>query len=253
MLYEYSWGVTTRLTNTAASEFVALGYQFSRPYMLDSTNLTLTLQLLAPNVKQILLQLPSSLTLPSLPSLPVCSSPSPVSCTPNPSLSTVALSFTPPAPTPVTLTLGPLTTPGLHSLAYPPLVLSAYDQDGYLISRDTSTVVFRLLCGLPCRVCVGEGVRCTGCFGVGDGVTDRVYYLGEGGLGYGTCVAGCPGGYYHGVGVCLLCGTECRECQGDGSNCTRCYNSTYLYNSTCLDVCPDGAYPSALNPTAPSC
>ena len=57
------------------------------------------------------------------------------------------------------------------------------------------------------------------------------------------CLKQCkPGWFKNDVDVCELCHTQCSECLGTSSRCTKCKAPKVLYNNTCIDECPAGEY-----------
>lgn len=65
-----------------------------------------------------------------------------------------------------------------------------------------------------------------------------------------TCTRLCPSGFYgednYGAGpnLCIACDTNCSLCTGYPTPCTQCKATFYLFNSTCIDTCPNGTVPS---------
>ncbi|KAL4482623.1 hypothetical protein ABPG73_021283 [Tetrahymena malaccensis] len=59
----------------------------------------------------------------------------------------------------------------------------------------------------------------------------------------GSCVDQCVSNYYpatkNGQQVCLQCNDKCSKCNGpDSNNCTECPQSSFMYQSQCVDNCP---------------
>jgi proprotein convertase subtilisin/kexin type 5 len=56
-----------------------------------------------------------------------------------------------------------------------------------------------------------------------------------------TCVSNCSQYHYLSNGSCLDCSTNCVQCL-NSTVCQSCVSS-YLYNSSCLQICPNLTYP----------
>ena len=74
------------------------------------------------------------------------------------------------------------------------------------------------------------------------------------GLYNGECIA-CPTGTTNVLGLCQPCATGCTACEESITKCTSCDSGSYLYNSQCLQQCPDGFYGNngVCTPCDPSC
>jgi proprotein convertase subtilisin/kexin type 5 len=83
-----------------------------------------------------------------------------------------------------------------------------------------------------------------------------------------TCVTICPQGTFSTVSVssstsrtfslatnvCDNCSSLCLTCNGSSAyDCLSCNNNYYLYNSTCLLVCPQGFFASIIDQTCKKC
>lgn len=58
-----------------------------------------------------------------------------------------------------------------------------------------------------------------------------------------TCVTACPLGTTQSGSLCVPCSFNCLSCVSQ-SSCTKCSNSTYLYQGSCVYNCPLGTYPA---------
>jgi proprotein convertase subtilisin/kexin type 5 len=61
----------------------------------------------------------------------------------------------------------------------------------------------------------------------------------------GTCVLTCPETLYGNseLGTCENCHSVCATCNGAyDSDCTGCFDLTYLYDNKCIKSCPEGYY-----------
>jgi len=98
------------------------------------------------------------------------------------------------------------------------------------------------LCSTPCVECTGSDITCTVCEVTGSG---KKYLYNN------TCMSNCPIGYYNfdnttvGPTVCLSCDFTCSACSINSTYCSTCSTSYYLFNSTCLLICPANYFPYA--------
>ena len=59
------------------------------------------------------------------------------------------------------------------------------------------------------------------------------------------CLGGCDTGYYNVTNVCVKCDDNCKECEGNPTNCTECNlgsGFTYFYENKCYNTCPEDTY-----------
>ena len=57
------------------------------------------------------------------------------------------------------------------------------------------------------------------------------------------CSKQCNSGWFkNDVDVCVLCSSQCSECLGSSSRCTKCEAPKFLRENTCINKCPDGEY-----------
>ena len=114
-------------------------------------------------------------------------------------------------------------------------ILTAHS-DGTQGEEDQTPALFTL-CDYPCRICTSFD-ECASCFppshyvfSTGPQFYFYVHYLSQ-------CVEECPIHYYENSTIsCDRCITTCKECFGVASNCTLCYELTYLYQECLLPPC----------------
>ena len=129
-------------------------------------------------------------------------------------------------------------------------ILTAHS-DGTQGEEDQTPILFTL-CDYPCRTCSSFD-ECVSCFpplhpvfSTGPQLYFYVHYLSQ-------CVEECPIHYYENSPItCDRCRTTCKECFGVASNCTICYEFTYLIQeclhtgctptASCLAACPPHYY-----------
>lgn len=51
---------------------------------------------------------------------------------------------------------------------------------------------------------------------------------------------------------CLVCLSSCKTCSST-TYCDTCFSGTYLYNGTCLPICPSGTFPNSTTLVCDSC
>lgn len=71
-----------------------------------------------------------------------------------------------------------------------------------------------------------------------------------------SCVAACPEHYYAnftGNNTCIICDPICQNCTNLPTTCTTCYIGTYLYQSTCWNICPYETYSDDVTQTCKLC
>lgn len=100
-------------------------------------------------------------------------------------------------------------------------------------------------CSLYCSVCVGPKTNCTVCVSSGT-YTAYLYNITTLTI-YGSCERLCPTGYpenFGGAGpnLCLPCNSSCARCTNNPSPCTYCNTGYFLYQSTCINPCPNGTF-----------
>lgn len=94
-------------------------------------------------------------------------------------------------------------------------------------------------CSYPCKTCdAANPDLCHSCFELKD------KQIGLPLKQLGTCVSECNFGRYYDQDrkECLMCSSECLTCEGSANNCLTCAKGDrpFLYENTCLNVCPAG-------------
>jgi proprotein convertase subtilisin/kexin type 5 len=96
-------------------------------------------------------------------------------------------------------------------------------------------------CDTSCLTCIGPGTSsCASCL-------SPLLFVGN--VTGGFCISECPGvGYYSGLPTlnkCIACDLTCLNCSGSSaSQCTACFNGSYLNLGYCRYVCPPAKYPN---------
>lgn len=226
------------LQDSVPSSFASLSGQFSSRIYGEATNLQITV---TPSSRMVpsymLVTVASSFTISTL----SCTS---WSCTTmssnvikiNSITSTAQISFT------ITGITAPKSAPSDYT------TVSSYDSGNYLIDQNTNTIIFSILCTMPCRTCsASNSSSCVTCY-TDTSITTSIYL-------YSTttqCYSTCPSYTYPDSSIykCVDCNSICLTCTGTSTNCTSCLsNSTYPYlfiNSsvgTCRSQCPTYYYP----------
>jgi hypothetical protein len=119
--------------------------------------------------------------------------------------------------------------------------LSSYDSSGYLIDQNSATILYSILCLIPCKGCTSNVSACTSCY-TNTNITSNIYLFSSN----NSCLTSCPDGYYIGASlICTACSSKCLTCNSGSSNCTSCNtSSTYPalnltgLSGTCLSNCP---------------
>jgi len=135
-----------------------------------------------------------------------------------------------------------------------PFLVNTYSTTGQPIdavqSATTANATFYLACtntANRCGTCFANG-SCASCYALGTGQDPTFTY---GGFYFrtstGICVTSCSGNFYNLSNTCVQCTSPCFGCTGSGTFCTSCINTTYLYNNTCLTLCPDGFFQNTGN------
>lgn len=133
-------------------------------------------------------------------------------------------------------------------------LVNTYSRTGQPIdavqSGTTTNATFYLACSNTanrCGTCFANG-SCASCYALGTGYDTTFTY---GGFYFrtstGICVTSCSGNFYNLSNTCVQCTSPCFGCTGSGTFCTSCINTTYLYNNTCLTLCPAGFFQNTGN------
>lgn len=100
-------------------------------------------------------------------------------------------------------------------------------------------------CSPYCYICVDPYDLCTVC----TTTSPYIAYLYNTTNATGQCVRTCPISYFPetfsgaGPNLCLPCNATCLYCTGSPTPCTACQPGYYLFNSTCINPCPEGYFP----------
>jgi hypothetical protein len=95
-------------------------------------------------------------------------------------------------------------------------------------------------CAANCTACLNYNTKCTTC--------NATYYLFDDGVTLNTirCLLDCPAHYIKNSTAvpmyCQICDISCGNCTTLATNCTSCALNFYLYNFTCLAICPVGTF-----------
>lgn len=117
--------------------------------------------------------------------------------------------------------------------------------DGEYYMVDQTDVAGRLAvsCDFPCKTCPSSNAtQCRSCADYISGVT---YYFKEDTY---ECLAGgsdvCGSGYFQNATshTCDRCASNCAECSGSRTTCTKCNSTLFLVNGNCSDSCGVGFY-----------
>ena len=123
-------------------------------------------------------------------------------------------------------------------------------QNGYKLTAGTGS------CELQCPKsyywdgsnCVSCYYKCSQCVSASNCTSCLSYYY-EQVVSNGVCVASCPAGVSVLKGSkCVNCDSTCFTCYDVGkSDCINCTGTRYLYQGTCVEVCPSGMFRSSGN------
>ena len=128
----------------------------------------------------------------------------------------------------------PTTAPSTSTFA----AINSFDSSGFKIDENSNTISFALACTLPCKTCSNTNSSvCSSCYN-NTAVTSSVYFYSAGSQCYTTC----PATTYNDNStlLCAACDSNCQECQGTATFCTRCLNTSsfpYLYQLRQSDLC----------------
>ncbi len=115
----------------------------------------------------------------------------------------------------------------------------------YFLSNSSANCT---ICSSYCQSCTGTATNCSVCTLSG---TYMAYLWGH------SCVVTCPTQTYSsstgGVNMCVSCDASCLVCTSSPSPCTSCAATYYLYQSTCIPVCPDGYFADNSTSSCLSC
>ena len=104
----------------------------------------------------------------------------------------------------------------------------------------TNTQLFvQPYCSIPCQSCTSIASQCLSCL-PSPHTSQNVYFAFN-----NTCVNSCPDTYFlvNATMSCSKCNaTACENCYANQNQCTTCLSGKYLYQSTCLSVCPAQYY-----------
>lgn len=111
-----------------------------------------------------------------------------------------------------------------------PIVSGSYsisiNTTSYGYTVDYGFILLNITCVSPCYKCSYKGANCTGC-------KDPAPYFYD-----SSCFSSCTDGNFDaGNYTCSKCPAGCYSCSGL-SKCIKCTSGYFLYNSTCVDVCP---------------
>lgn len=105
--------------------------------------------------------------------------------------------------------------------------------------------------------CLGCDTSCLTCSGPGPSLCrtclSPLLFLSN--VTGGFCLSACPViGYFESGGICLACDISCLDCSGSSSSqCTVCFNETYLSSGYCRLVCPPATYPNTASNLCSPC
>ena len=102
-------------------------------------------------------------------------------------------------------------------------------------------------CQPECVACLTTPVECTACSSSTDFLN----------LETRECSPSCVSPYYatvdNGINACVLCSAPCKTCTSTNILCSSCYNGKYLYQSSCIDICPSTFYENMNDNICSSC
>ena len=251
--YLYASGQSNPITNGQTADFVSLSYVYSSGILFSDTNVTINVGLLAANmIGYMILQLDSSsLKFKDNTTLAFCtSSQLTIGCTITniipPMVKVVPVSSSTFSLTVFSFTIGLLSTPTTYITSYPASTITSYDSSNYAVSRNSTFIIFKTSCALPCYTCVtNQPSQCLSCYSPTQNFTSLLFYAQTSGVSYGQCYNSCPSGYFlNSSYICLICNSNCVQCSNTSTTCTLCSNTTFLFsgNKTCMTTCPVGTY-----------
>ena len=135
------------------------------------------------------------------------------------------------------------------SLSTEDIYISIHTFDIFEYKSEYRRITEHIPCNLPCKTCKeGYSNHCIECFTIND-----LNYIGDGGINkfmfYEStheCFDECPS---HTINTtATLCETchICSQCSAILTNCTECYQDTYLHNYECINSCPPGYFGNIL-------